>query len=451
MNVNAFIKFFSLFIILFLPIVSAASISTDKSEYKFEETVTIYGTEFPPNLDEGILLDIYNPNDVTIFQDDVSTDQDGNFTTTYFIPAQDHYRIEGTYTVYASTQSGSAYTTFDATGIDTTPPTFSGNQTNETQPGKPCEFTLTWDDDRALHPFGQYIFSTNNSGTWLNATPINFTSTSQTVTNITTLNDTESIVQWKYYASDNSSNWAESDTYEVNVITPVPCELQEVTIAPDCGSDCGSGEAIIVNATYSGDCPDRSYIQVNAEDTDCSICDQGKDTCEDDLCNMTGITVVCSESPCSAEWEIPDVPAECQDETLDATYSSLNSDYPCDEDSEKKDEVTPTGSFTFALTTTVPATTTSPGGDGGTTTVTATTTFVTTTPITTVPAWTTSPEYLPTTMPTSKEGGTSTYWIIGIVIVAAAVGVFVWFKFFRTPKKGEFEKLKEKWSRRYRR
>jgi len=362
--------------------------------------------------------------------------------------------------MFYANDTGDNWNTSEIYDLITTPdtaPRYSNQNVNTTLAGQPCNFTLDWTDDVGL--FG-YTFSTNNTGTWENASfvPWGLTPISSTSWNVTILNSTsDTLVGWKFYAKDTSDNWNVSDTYEVYVVTTVPCELHEVNITPECGSDCGPGERIRVNATYSGDCPDYAhlddpvYIQVNANSTDCYICDQDRDECEDDICNMTGITVSCSESPCSVRWTIPTVPAECQGETLNATYASLSSDFPCKTGSETKDEVTPTGSFTFYLTTTVPATTTSPGGGDGTTSV-ATTTVVTTTPTTTVSAWTTTPEYTPPpTMPATEETSSLTYWIIAVVVIAAGIGVFVWFKFFRTTGRDEFERLKEKWSRRHRR
>jgi hypothetical protein len=46
---------------------------------------------------------------------------------------------------------------------DTTAPTYSKNTTNTTVEGKPCNFSLEWADNIFLNPFGQYIFSTNNT------------------------------------------------------------------------------------------------------------------------------------------------------------------------------------------------------------------------------------------------------------------------------------------------
>jgi hypothetical protein len=440
-----FIKSLLLFTIFFISAVYAASVQTDKQNYEFGETVLIYGNGFSSGQEVGI--EIRNPNVVPVFVNQTFPDQNENFTNIFPIGNPDPiYMIEGTYTLYAGSQSGSAQTTFTVTSatIDTTPPTFSGNQTNETQPGKSCEFKLTWNDNKALHPSGQYIFSTDNSGTWMNAPSVNFTSTPQTVSYITNLRSTEGLVQWKYIATDNAGNQRTSDTYEINVVTTtttVPCDLQKVNITPRCSSsECGAGEKIEVNAVYSGNCPDTSYIQVNANGTDCFIC------C--DHCNMTGITVSCSDSSCYKNWTIPTIPAECQGKNVNATYSFISDGDPCDGHT-KKDSVTPTGSFTFYLTTTTP-TTTSPGGDGGgaTSTSTTTTTIITTTTYTTTElATTTYSGMATTTLPSKKATGSSTYWIIIVIVFIAVAGVFVWFKYFRGTEESAFERLKQKWRR----
>jgi hypothetical protein len=445
MNINqfkAFAKSVFLFTVIFIINVSAASVQSDKEIYDFEETVLIYGSEFLPG--QEVAIQINNPDNIYVLVNQTSPDQEGNFTTHYLIPEKDIV-IEGNYTIYISSQSASAQTTFTLSGKDTDQPTFSNPQTNETKAGKPCKFTITW-DDKLLHPYGQYIFSTNNLGTWINATLINFTSTPETITNVTTLNSTEGLVQWKYYASDNSNNWATSDTYDVTVVTTVPCELNSVNISEQCSdgsySECEPGDTILVNATYSGDCPNPAYVQVNATGTNCSICDQDRDVCGDYICNITGITVTCEDSPCSEEWTVPNVPPECQNKTIDATHSSLNSNFPCREDSEMKDEVIPTGSFTFYSVTTTSTTTS---------TTASTTTVVTTSPTTTVSYTTTySGDEFTTTIPLETESGSSTYWIIVIIAVVAGVGLFIWFKFFRSAGGKEeqaFERLKRKWTR----
>ena len=87
------------------------------------------------------------------------------------------------------------------------PPTYGDHWTNTTLVGQPCEFKLEWDDNVALHPAGQYKFSTNNTGHWENSTWTAFSSTPQNATNVTILNSTPgTVVAWCFYANDSSGN-----------------------------------------------------------------------------------------------------------------------------------------------------------------------------------------------------------------------------------------------------
>lgn len=104
------------------------------------------------------------------------------------------------------------YLTTSGVGLDTTPPIYSDVSHNETYIGKPCLFTIKWQDETALNVS---IHSTNNTGTWVNTTyalPSN-----PAWHNVTgTLNDTEGMrIEYKYYGNDTSNNWRTSSTYFV--------------------------------------------------------------------------------------------------------------------------------------------------------------------------------------------------------------------------------------------
>jgi hypothetical protein len=106
---------------------------------------------------------------------------------------------------------------------DITPPTYSNNQTSTSIAGYPCNFTLDWNDTVALHTSGEYIFSTNNTGEWVNATPVSFQSTPETAWNVTTLNDTaETVVAWCFYAKDNAGNWNSTSCNNPFILTTLP-------------------------------------------------------------------------------------------------------------------------------------------------------------------------------------------------------------------------------------
>ena len=99
--------------------------------------------------------------------------------------------------------------TFATTAVtDTINPTYSGISTNTTLAGQPCSFNAQINDDRSLQNNGQYIFGTNNTGSWVNDTAINFTSTPQWA-NITshTLNSTAGhTIHYEWWFTDNAGN-----------------------------------------------------------------------------------------------------------------------------------------------------------------------------------------------------------------------------------------------------
>jgi hypothetical protein len=74
-----------------------------------------------------------------------------------------------TYLVKSNTTDNENYTSsqvnYTFTVVDLIPPKYSNNSTNNTVAGQPTLFSLNWTDNYGLHG---YIFSTNNTGTWIN-------------------------------------------------------------------------------------------------------------------------------------------------------------------------------------------------------------------------------------------------------------------------------------------
>ena len=90
---------------------------------------------------------------------------------------------------------------------DTTSPTYSNQGHNTTIAGTPVKFYIQYNDDIALHPNGIWIFSTNNTGTWINDTAINFTETPGWANVTKILNSTVGItIGYRWYVSDNAGN-----------------------------------------------------------------------------------------------------------------------------------------------------------------------------------------------------------------------------------------------------
>lgn len=104
---------------------------------------------------------------------------------------------------------------------DVTPPTYSNYGHNSTIAGQPVTFYILFNDNIALHPNGQWIFSTNNSGVWINDTPINFTTTPSWANVTKILNSTPGIViGYRWYAKDNSGNINNTPIFTLTTTPP---------------------------------------------------------------------------------------------------------------------------------------------------------------------------------------------------------------------------------------
>jgi hypothetical protein len=131
----------------------------------------------------------------------------------------------GTWTinVYANDTSDawdSNSTTF--TVQDAQAPQWSGAQTNKTPvyENDSVKFTANWTDDVAL---AGYIFSINQTGTWVNSSFVSFSGTSDVSENTTQITATVgTTVPWRFYANDTSDNWNVTDIHSFIVSSPAP-------------------------------------------------------------------------------------------------------------------------------------------------------------------------------------------------------------------------------------
>lgn len=95
------------------------------------------------------------------------------------------------------------------------PPTFANISTNTTITGQPCSFNCLINDNTNV---SAYIFSTNNTGSWINDTAVVFSSffnATAAWANVTkTLNDADGkVVSYIWHANDTSNNWSRSGQY----------------------------------------------------------------------------------------------------------------------------------------------------------------------------------------------------------------------------------------------
>jgi hypothetical protein len=135
---------------------------------------------------------------------------------------------------------------------DARAPEWSDAQTNKTPI---CEndyvkFTANWTDDVAL---AGYIFSTNQTGTWVNSSFVSFSGTSdvsETTTQITATTGTT--VGWRFYANDTSDNGNVTDirsfvVQSAEIITPVTPFMIYGRVFYEDGSECNN--SLVVNIT----------------------------------------------------------------------------------------------------------------------------------------------------------------------------------------------------------
>lgn len=113
--------------------------------------------------------------------------------------------------------------------VDTSLPTSSNVGQNNTVAGQDTLFYALWEDDYSL---SGYIFSTNNSGTWVNDSwkPL---SGSEAWTNVTkTLTSAIGIdIGWRIYANDSSDNWGDTGVMVLTTTPPADTTPPTITIA----------------------------------------------------------------------------------------------------------------------------------------------------------------------------------------------------------------------------
>ena len=152
------------------------------------------------------------------------------------------------------------------TYTDTTLPTYSGAGHNTTIAGAPVLFHIKYNDNIALHPSGQWIFSTNNTGTWVNDSAVNFTSTPQWANVTKTLNSTVGmVVGYRWYAFDNAGNRNNTPIY---TLTTTKAAYVAITVSPadvpfgivNLGST-NQTTGNLINATNTGTATGKMYIK----------------------------------------------------------------------------------------------------------------------------------------------------------------------------------------------
>jgi len=123
----------------------------------------------------------------------------------------------------------SIYATYTPDLGDSIAPSYSGLSVSTTLAGNSSTFNCTMDDDVALESDGQFVFGTNNTGSWVWDGALNFSSTPQTVSVEETLNSSVGVyVAYMWNFSDHAQNI--NSTGLQGFLTTV--EYEEDTTAP---------------------------------------------------------------------------------------------------------------------------------------------------------------------------------------------------------------------------
>jgi hypothetical protein len=138
--------------------------------------------------------------------------------------------------------------------LEADPPTFSDNAHNNTLVGLLTEFSILWDDDTALNPAGQYIFSTNNTGVWVNDSAVNFTATPSSANVTKVLNSTPGeTIGYRWYATDNSGKDNITEIFTLTTTAPPVFSLDITDPTTSDPESVNSGDNITITFDFQED------------------------------------------------------------------------------------------------------------------------------------------------------------------------------------------------------
>lgn len=139
---------------------------------------------------------------------------------------------------------------------DTTSPTYSDISISSMVADTSCNFNVTINDDTALETDGQYQFGTNNTGTWVWESAVNFTSTPQAISVTKTLNETVgSTIAYCWNFTDNSGNFNTTGIQSFGIP-----DSENPTFSDVSYSITAAGTSCMFNATFDDDTQLGFYI-----------------------------------------------------------------------------------------------------------------------------------------------------------------------------------------------
>lgn len=160
--------------------------------------------------------------------------------------------IEVDFELLSYTVPGVHSLNFDLIFVDDSSPTYSNIAHNNTVVGESVKFSILWNDNSALNPNGQHIFSTNNSGTWINDSAANFTTTPNWANVTKVLNSTVGLsIGFRWYATDNSGNANNTEIFTLTT-TSAPVDTCTYTTGNwnvDCSDNCSIESNVAIDGS----------------------------------------------------------------------------------------------------------------------------------------------------------------------------------------------------------
>jgi len=115
---------------------------------------------------------------------------------------------------------------------DVTPPNYSALSVSTTLHAQPANFSALWDDNGGVAFLNGFIFSSNNSGAWVNSSFTPFGGSGYSNYTMTLTSTSGATVGWIIYANDLNNNWNDTGIQTFTTTNTIPVLTTNPTITP---------------------------------------------------------------------------------------------------------------------------------------------------------------------------------------------------------------------------
>jgi len=144
--------------------------------------------------------------------------------------------------------------TYDYTTTDGVPPTYSGQGVNTTIAGASAKFYIQYDDNVALDPNGKWIFSTNNTGTWVNDSAVAWTATPDWANVTKTLSSTVGrVIGYRWYVNDSAGNRNYTSIFTLTTTSAPVDHSPSITLNEPSDTSTTNQASVLFNCTGADD------------------------------------------------------------------------------------------------------------------------------------------------------------------------------------------------------